>query len=175
MATILSLNKFQEIKYVSPNNVTGLKAKWMNKLIEEVEFGKIQKLLGTDIYNAILNDSQASPIAPDVQEILDEGLYKCIAYFVYSRYIQESMLADTYTGAVIKDRKDSTPAPTGQLKNVANEYVDMAMMAYELVKDKIQAKYGTPVETVKTGFSEIIGVRRGFENGKRIKFCTNYF
>lgn len=170
MATILSLNKLQEIKPMSKNNTT-----LINQLIGEVEFGKIQKLLGTDIYNAILSDTQASPIANDVKAILEGGLYKCITYFVYARYIQESMLADTFTGTVIKQRPDSTTAPTGQIKNVVNEYVDMALMAYDLVKDKIQEKYGTPEETVKTGFSEIIGIRKGFENGKRTKFCTNYF
>ena len=170
MATILTYNKLQEIKPMSLNN-----KKLIEQMIEEVEFGKIQKLLGTKIYNEILSDAQASPIATDVQEILDEGLYKCITYFVYSRYIQESMLADTFTGVVVKQRQDAQTASAGQIKNVANEYVDMALMAYELVKDKIQAKYGTPVETVKTGFSEIIGIRKSFENGKRTKFCTNYF
>lgn len=170
MATILTYNKLQEIKPMSANN-----KKLIEQMIDEVEFGKIQKLLGTQIYNDILADLQSSPVPADLQDILNGGLYKCITYFVYARYIQESMLADTFTGVVIKQRQDAQTAPMGQIKNVVNEYVDMALMAYELVKDKIQEKYGTPVETVKTGFSEIIGVRKGFENGKRTKFCTNYF
>lgn len=169
MATILSLNKLQEIKPMSKNN-TAL----INQLIDEVEFGKIQKLLGTDIYNAILTDTQASPIADDVEAILEGGLYKCITYFVYARYIQESMLVDTFTGVVRKQRPDSSTAPTGQIKNVVNEYVDMALMAYELVKDDIQKKYGRPEETVKTGFWEIIGLRKGSEC-KRKKYLPNYF
>lgn len=168
--TILTYNKMQSIKACSKNN-----KKELETFIEEVEFAKIRTLLGDDIYNAILADSNASPVDPEVQEILDGGLYKCIAYYVYARYIQESMLVDTFTGMVRKDRTDSSTAPVGQLKNVANEYTEMAMMAFKLVECKIQAKYGHPKEETRSNFSEIIGVRRDYCRKKGPEFKINYF
>lgn len=166
---ILTIGKLQEIKPMSQNNLP-----LIGQLIDEVEFGKIQRLLGTCVYNKIVDEIKSHNISQELQEILDNGLYKCITYFVYARYIQESMLVDTFTGMVIKDRTDSSTAPTGTIKNIVNEYVDMALMAFDLVKCQIQEKYGTTEETVKTGFSEIIGVRRGTRN-KRVSYVSNYF
>lgn len=155
MATILTYNKMQEIKPCSKNNKAIIE-----QFIKEVEFSKIQKLLGTDVYNALLADANTTPIADDVKEILEGGMYKCIAYYVYARYIQESMLVDTFTGMVVKDRTDAHTAPVGQIKNVVNEYTDMAIMSYSLVKDKIQSKYGCPANVTNNNFTEIVGVRR---------------
>lgn len=169
MATILTINKLQSIKPMSKNNLQSI-----GQLIGEVEFCKIQKLLGTQIYNDILEEVNSGTISPELNQILEGGLYKCITYFVYSRYIQESMLVDTFTGVVVKQRQDAQTAPMGQIKNVVNEYVDMAMMAYELVRDQIVKRYGKPEETVETGFSEIIGIRRDNER-KNVKYCSNYF
>jgi len=167
---ILTYNKMQEIKPCSKNNKAMLE-----QFINEVEFSKIQKLLGTDIYNKLLADSSLTPIPEDVKEILDGGMYKCIAYYVYARYIQESMLADTFTGMVIKDRTDAHTAPVGQIKNVVNEYTDMAMMAYKLVEDKIRAKYGQPIEITNNNFSEIVGIRKNYSCKKGPEYKINYF
>lgn len=166
MATILTYDIMQEIKPCSKNN-----KKILVQFIEEVEFSKIQKLLGTDIYNAILNDCNQTPISDDLQEILDGGLYKCISFYVYARYIQESMLVDTFTGTVVKDRTDAHTAPIGQIKNVVNEYTDMAMMAFNLVKDKIINKYGNPKVKTENNFSEIIGIRRNYNKENK---CNTY-
>lgn len=170
MSTILNFEKFQQIKKASINNRALLE-----QLIKEVEETKILKLLGVDVYKKIKEDTELSPIPADLQEILDEGLYACITYFTYSRYIQESMIQDTWTGMVTKVRQDAQVAPVGQLKNLANEYVEMALTKFDLVKCKIQNKYGCVEETVKTGFSEIIGIRRDHNAKNKGKFYSNYF
>lgn len=166
---ILTINKMQEIKPASYNNVALL-----GQLIEEVEFYKIQKLLGTPIYNQIIEEVDSGNISDELKEILNSGLYKCISYFVYARYVQESYIQDTFTGMVQKNREDSSTISQGAMKNLANEYTEMAMLAFELVKSKIMKKYGTPEETVESGYSEIIGLRRGPEC-RRLKYTSNYF
>lgn len=159
--TILTYNQMQSIKPCSQNNQMLLV-----QLINEVESFKIQKLIGADAYKSILNEIN-SGVSDELQKILDGGLYKCIAYFVYARYIQESMLVDTFTGVVTKQRTDSQTAPIGTLKNVANEYTDMAMYAYEQVKAAICERYNSKKEaTPSNHFSEIQGIRRNVSYNK---------
>lgn len=167
---ILTINKMQEIKPASYNNMVLL-----GQLIEEVEFAKIQKLLGTDIYNAITTELSSGNISQELTDILNNGLYKCIAYFVYARYVQESYIQDTFTGMVQKNREDSSLISQGAMKNLANEYTEMAMMAFNMVKCQIMNKYGNPQETVKSCFSEIIGIRRGPDCRRRFRYVSNYF
>lgn len=153
---ILTFEKMQSIKQCSINN-----KKFIETLIDEVEFSKVRKLIGNSIYNKILEDLNAETIPEYLTNILENGLYKCIAYLVYSRYVQESMLQDTFTGVVIKDRNDSSTANIGALKNVANEYSSMAMDAYELVKDDICKYYGNSLNEIPSNnFSKIKGLRR---------------
>jgi len=167
---ILTINKMEEIKPASYNNVALL-----GQLIDEVEFGKIQKLLGIEIYNAITAELSSGNVSQELIEILNKGLYKCIAYFVYARYVQESYIQDTFTGMVQKSREDSQLISQGAMKNLANEYTDMAMLSFNLVKGDIMKKYGTPCETVKSGFSEVIGIRRGPDCKRRLRYESNYF
>lgn len=153
---ILTFEKLQSIKPCSINN-----KHFLEVLIDEVEFSKIRKLVGNSIYNKILDDLNAETIPEYLTNILENGLYKCIAYLVYARYIQESMLVDTFTGIVVKDRTDSSTASIGTLKNVANEYSSMSIEAYELVKDDICKYYGTSMNEVPSNkFSKIKGLRR---------------
>lgn len=159
----------QEIKPASYNNIAVL-----GQLIEEVEFAKIQKLLGADIYNAILAEINSGNPSQELIDILNGGLYKCIAYFVYARYVQESYIQDTFTGMVQKNREDSSLISQGAMKNLANEYVEIAMMAFDSVKCQIMDKYGKPDQKVKSSFSEIIGVRKGPEYRKKT-YLNNYF
>ena len=88
---------------------------------------------------------------------------------VYARYIQESMLIDTFTGMVTKVRPDSQVASNGAIKNVANEYTNMAMFYFNLVKDDIYKLYGgyTGENNIKiNNFSEITAVRRSANKNK---------
>lgn len=152
--TILSYDKMNSVKRISENNKP-----FVMQLIKEVEFSKIRPLIGKEIYDKILSEIQT----PDAEltQILENGLYQCITYMTYARYIQESMLVDTFTGMVVKEREDSRTASVGQLKNVANEYSQMALNYYDEVKDLINKKYGCSIKTVDTtNWSKIQGVRR---------------
>ena len=163
MGKIITTVKLCEIKPVSQNNIPLL-----NQLIVETEEVKIRQLLGCEVYEKITEEISLNNISSDLQHILDQGLYHCITYMVYARYVQESMLVDTFTGMVTKNRPDSQVASSGAIKNVANEYSNMAMFYFNLVKDDILAKYGYAGETnVKiNNFSEITAVRRSVNNNK---------
>ena len=163
MGKIITTIKLCEIKPVSQNNIPLL-----NQLITETEEVKIRQLLGCQIYDAITDEISSNSISEQLQHILDQGLYHCITYMVYARYVQESMLVDTFTGMVTKNRPDSQAASNGAIKNVANQYSDMAMFYFNLVKDDIFAKYGYTGETkIKiNNFSEITAVRKNINKTK---------
>ena len=163
MGKIITTAKLCEIKPVSQNNIPLL-----NQLIVETEEVKIRQLLGCQIYDKITDEISSSNISSNLQHILDQGLYHCVTYMVYARYVQESMLVDTFTGMVTKVRQDSQVASAGAVKNIANEYSNMAMFYFNLVKDDILAKYGYTGETnVKiNNFSEITAVRRDYNKTK---------
>lgn len=164
MGKIITTVKLCEIKPVSQNNIPLL-----NQLINETEEVKIRQLLGCEVYDKITDEISSNSISADLQHILDQGLYHCVTYMVYARYIQESMLVDTFTGMVTKVRPDSQVASTGAVKNIANEYTNMAMFYFNLVKDDIYKLYGgyTGENNVKiNNFSEITAVRRSINKNK---------
>ena len=163
MGKIITTTKLCEIKPVSQNNIPLL-----NQLITETEEVKIRQLLGCEIYDKITDEISSNSISEQLQHILDQGLYHTITYMVYARYVQESMLVDTFTGMVTKNRPDSQAASVGAIKNIANEYSNMAMFYFNLVKDDILAKYGYTGETnVKiNNFSEITAVRKSINKTK---------
>ena len=163
MGKIITTAKLCEIKPMSQNNIPLL-----NQLITETEEVKIRQLLGYEIYDAITAEISSNSISEQLQNILDKGLYHCVTYMVYARYVQESMLIDTFTGMVTKVRPDSQVASNGAIKNIANEYSNMAMFYFQLVKDDISEKYGCCCENnIKiNNFSEITAVRRDFTKNK---------
>ena len=169
MGKIITTAKLCEIKPVSQNNIPLL-----NQLITETEEVKIRQLLGGEVYEKITDEISSNSISNQLQHILDQGLYHCVTYTVYARYVQESMLVDTFTGMVTKVRQDSQVASVGAIKNIANEYSNMAMFYFNLVKDDIYKLYGYTGETnVKiNNFSEITAVRRDYTKtkGKKIYY-----
>ena len=163
MGKIITTVKLCEIKPMSQNNIPLL-----NQLITETEEVKIRQLLGYEVYEKITDEISSNSISSSLQHILDTGLYHCITYMVYARYVQESMLVDTFTGMVTKNRPDSQAASVGAVKNIANEYTNMAMFYFNLVKDDIYSKYGYAGENnIKiNNFSEITAVRRSANKTK---------
>ena len=163
MGKIITTIKLCEIKPISQNNIPLL-----NQLIIETEEVKIRQLLGCEVYDKITDEISSSNISSSLQNILNKGLYHCVTYMVYARYVQESMLVDTFTGFVTKNRPDSQAASVGAVKNIANEYTNMAMFYFNLVKDDIYSKYGYAGENnIKiNNFSEITAVRKSINKNK---------
>ena len=153
---ILSYTKMQEIKPCSQNNKNKL-----TQIIQETEFSDFQKLVGSDIYNKLIEDCSETPINPQLQEILDGGLYHAIAYLVYSRYVQEISAVDTFGGFVQKQREEASPVSQGTIKNIAIHSREIALQYFEKVSDKLMNFYGeVPPCGVEDDFSEIYPIRR---------------
>ena len=155
MANILSYSKMQEIKKCSQNNKD-----FLEQMIKETEFSDFKKMVGRDVYAAILAEIQ-SGITEELQAILNGGLYQCIAYLTYANYIQQSNAIDTSTGLRQKVISDSEVVKLGQIKNIAVYNKDIATEYYLSVKDQLTSHFGICGDSVRTdNFSEIIGVRR---------------
>ena len=159
----------QEIKPCSPNNKNKL-----IQIIQETEFSDFQKLVGGDIYNKLVEDCSETPTNPQLQEILDGGLYATIAYLVYSHYIQEISVVDTFSGMVQKQRDEASPIPQGTIKNIAIHSREIAEQYFSVVCDRLREFYcEEPTLVVEDGFSEIYSVRR-VGGDRRRRLNTNY-
>lgn len=157
MATILSYAKMQEIKKCSINN-----EQFLNQMIKETEFSDFKKLVGRDVYNAIIAEIDGG-ISEELQSILNNGLYACIAYLTYANYIQQSNAIDTATGVRQKVLSDSEPVKLGQIKNMVVYFKDLAVEYYISVKQDLSNHFSSVCQgnMARTdNFSEIIGVRR---------------
>lgn len=165
MATILTYAKMQEIKKCSINN-----EQFLHQMIKETEFSDFKKLVGRDIYNAIITEI-GEGISEELQAILDDGLYASIAYLTYANYIQQSNAIDTATGVRQKVLSDSEPVKLGQIKNMVLYFKDLAVEYYISVKNRLNQHFSSvcPGNSARTdNFSEIIGVRRkDGGNGKK--------
>lgn len=153
---ILSYTKMQEIKPCSQNNKNKL-----IQIIQETEFSDFQKLVGSNIYNKLVEDTSTTPIDATLQGILNDDLYATIAYLVYSRYVQEISAVDTFGGFVQKQRDEASPVSQGTIKNIAIHSREIAEQYFERVSDKLMNFYGeVPPCGVEDGFSEIYPIRR---------------
>lgn len=147
----------QEIKKCSINNQD-----FLTQMIQETEFSDFKKMVGRDIYNAILSEI-ASGISEELQSILNNGLYQCIAYLTYANYIQQSNAIDTATGLRQKVISDSEVVSLGQIKNLVIFNKDLATEYYLSVQQQLNNHFSSVCSGnfVRTdNFSEIIGVRR---------------
>ena len=167
MATILSYAKMQEIKKCSINN-----EQFLNQMIKETEFSDFKKLVGRDVYNAIIAEIDGG-ITEELQGILNNGLYQCIAYLTYANYIQQSNAIDTATGVRQKVLSDSEPVKLGQIKTMVIYFKDLAVEYYISVKQDLANHFSSLCQgnmERTDNFSEIIGVRRkGGDKGKNIE------
>lgn len=171
MATILTYEIMQNYRPCSNNN----KAR-ITQIIKEVERLELGKRYGIDVYNAMVTDANTSPLAEDVSDILQNGLYEALSFFVYAQYTIESQVADTFTGMVTKSRPDSENVPVGTLRNLQTYYKELANLALEQVNCLILNKY-KGCESVPKGHNvQIYNIgKKTRRNGRGIDFDTTYF
>ncbi len=155
MTAILTLLKQQAIKTISPNwaiasKVTGGKTNYI-QLEEEVEFDKLEDLIGS----ALLQDLQDNPETPDNIILLDGGTFKdafdndirfkglryVLAYMVFSEYIIESSVNDSYTGLVNKNRQESRSINGGDVYKQQARARKLALKEWELAKQFLDKNY----------------------------------
>lgn len=135
---ILSYSQQQAIKAISANN----QDKYA-QIEKEVEEHELNRLLGPAFLQAV----QAAP--GDYTDLLDgcefensggdtishKGLRYVIAYMVYSRYLGESFVNDTFSGFVRKNRQDSEDLGEGTIRRLQEDNRQLAMGAWELIRE----------------------------------------
>jgi hypothetical protein len=137
---ILTYSQQIAIKKISANNQSRYAA------IElEVENSELRELLGTPL----LQDLQQNASTALNVKLLDgtsfnncagnaiyhKGLRYVLAYLVYSRYISESLVSDTFTGFVQKTRQDSELLSDGRIRQLQEFSRKVAMSEWLTIKE----------------------------------------
>lgn len=129
----LTFEQQKIIKEISLNN-----KKMFEQISKEVADFELCKLLGILTYQSISDDDDdlflGCEFEYDNKTYSHLGLNYVWAYLNYSRYIQRSSIADTFTGMVQKTREDSQLISQGVLKSEQTYNREIAFNAFELVK-----------------------------------------
>lgn len=141
--------------------------KLIDNIIKETEFFNFKKLVGKQIYSGILAELNSEEgYSERLQELLEGGVYQCIAYFSYANYLMQGDVTPTYSGAVSKTNPYSEHISLGKQKNLFTHYSDIAIEHWNEVKDEVNeyfnigpCSYDGNISAEK--FHQIIGVRRG--------------
>ena len=137
MATLLwTYADQQTIKPISAN----FPSEEFEQIMEEVQVEDLQKLLGFDFYQDIIQN----PTAEWNAKLLDggeyeynsvtyfyEGLKYVLAYFAYARYVRVSSKKDTATGFVDKQFEDSRQINIGKESNLHKDFTKIAFKYWE--------------------------------------------
>lgn len=139
MSALLTYSEQQTYKAISVNN----QGKYP-QIELEVENNELRDLLGV----ALLQDLQNNPsTAANVKllsgatmvdqygnTVIHKGIKYVLAYLVFSRYLGESFIQDTFTGFVTKNRPDSETISEGAIKRLQQSNRETAMKEWELIK-----------------------------------------
>lgn len=170
MNTILTYEKMQVYKPCSKNNKLRIV-----QLIKEVERLELARAFGMDAYTQMVEEANMEEVPTEMQEILNGGLYEAISFFVYAQYCIESQVEDTFTGMVTKNRPDSENVPLGTLKNLQTHNRELASLALEQVRCKIEQRFCTRQTATPNKNVQIVGIRRKFGKNNRTDFDLNYW
>jgi hypothetical protein len=145
------------------------------QLIKEVELLELAKAFGMDAYKQMVEEANMEEVPTEMQEILNGGLYEAISFFVYAQYCIESQVADTFTGMVTKNRPDSENVPLGTLKNLQTHNRELASLALEQVRNKIEQRFCTRQTATPNKNVRIFNVKRRYGKHNRTDFDLNYW
>lgn len=137
MATLLwTYANQQTIKPVSAN----FPREDFEQIMEEAQVENLQKLLGFDFYQDIMQN----PTAEWNAKLLDGGEYEynsvtyfykglkyVLAYFAYARYVKISSKKDTAAGFVSKQFEDSRQINVGKELNLHKDFIKIAFKYWE--------------------------------------------
>ncbi len=136
MALLWTYANQQTIKPISANFPQGE----FKQMMEEVQVEDLQKLLGFDFYQDIIQN----PTDTWNAKLLDggeyeynsvtyfyEGLKYVLAYFAYARYVKISSKKDTATGFVSKQFEDSRQINIGKELNLHKDFIKIAFKYWE--------------------------------------------
>lgn len=176
---LLTIQQQQAIKTISQNwanfvKLTGGLSNYQQLEIE-VENKEFRQLLGVPF----LQDIQANPLTALNVLILDggsfincngetiyfKGLRFVLSFMVFSAYVIESSISDTFTGMVKKNRDESESLSLGEKKIMQQNSREIALQEWELIKEYLVLNessyplwhYG---KTKKVYTPKIFGIKR---------------
>lgn len=79
-------------------------------------------------------------IIEEENEDVDLWMSKIWALFSYARYVENSIYVDTASGFVRKDHSNSFPIPLSEIRTIAIQYRDMAMIEVERMRGSLCGK-----------------------------------
>lgn len=137
---LLTYSSQVAIKKISANNQTKY-----TPLELEVENYELRDLLGTPLLQDLQQNASTainvklldgtSFVNCDGNTIYHKGIRYVLAYLVYSRYISESFISDTFTGFVQKTREDAELLSDGRLKQLQEQARKIAMGEWQIIKE----------------------------------------
>lgn len=136
MSLLLTYSDQQSIKPVSDNYP---QAQW-TKLANEVQVQDLQKILGFDFYQDIIQNPASTANAALINGGTYEynsvtytyaGLKYVLAYLIFAQYIRHSPIKDTYGGFVKKQFEDSRETTKGEQGNLHLDYRKIAFHYWE--------------------------------------------
>lgn len=147
MALLLSLVQQQAIKKISPNWAAATKSTGgitnYEQLAQEVQDFYLGDLLGnafaydleqnTANYTDLLDGAEFDDC--DGNTVRQRGLRYCLAYWNYGTYIPNSMVDDTFTGFVQKNRQETQTISSGQVSRLQLHANNQAEKAWNIIKD----------------------------------------
>ena len=92
-------------------------------------------------YEALLDGSTYTDC--DGNTVKQRGLRYCLAYWNFGRYIPNSMVDDTFTGFVQKNRQETQTISSGQVSRLQLEANNQAEKAWNIVKDYLNENSDT--------------------------------
>jgi hypothetical protein len=143
MTLLISISDFTPYKAISSNiNV----AKKLEPYILEAQVFDLKSLLGDELYNAVVEDFEASPSLSTYSDLFSgsswtisghtykhEGLIPILCYFSYARYKLNSNTEDTAYGTVIKRNNESEPVSEKTIARQADQARSGAMAYWNQV------------------------------------------
>jgi hypothetical protein len=144
MTLLISLSDFTPYKAISANiNVT----KKLEPYILEAQEFDLRPLLGDELYNAIVEDFEASPSLQNYGDLFSgsewdcgshtykhNGLIPVLCYFAYARYKLNSNVEDTAFGTVVKRNIESEPVSEKTIARQADQARSGAMAYWQKVE-----------------------------------------
>ena len=173
---ILTFAQQQQIKAISVNN----EAKYAI-LEQETEDLELTKLLGLAFKQDVQNNPATAAnvkliegtsfVNCDGETVSHRGLRYVLAYMVYSRYIDTSEVADTFTGFKTQTRQEATALQEGTKKRLRQSNRDLATTEFNIIREYLDENY-TDYPLWKCATSKkvyaprIYGVRKTHRHGR---------
>jgi len=137
----MALITFEQQKLIKP--ITGNNQAKYNQLVNEVELVELVDLIGIDLYYAISETPQSNENKALIEgceyvnrhgnTIQQKGLRYILAYFIFSRYIAESFIQDTYSGMVQQSQANAEPISSGSITRLQEANRKIGLKAWEQV------------------------------------------